>query len=50
MPVFQQIIIIGKLPNKHFAYGLIAIKCFRGGTGVYYKNCDGELSKEANRL
>jgi len=26
------------------------LKCFRGGTGVYFKNCDGEKNKEANRF
>jgi len=32
---------MSKLPNKRYAYGLILLKCFRGGTGVYYKNCNG---------
>jgi len=39
-----------KLPTKRYAYGLMMLKCFRGGTGVYFKNCDGQKTLEANRF
>jgi hypothetical protein len=31
------------------AYGLTSLKCFRGGTAVIFKNCDGQKTKESNR-